>query len=377
MSSLIRHLLLTAAYFVSATALSASASAASAITPTQPELAQQAAELMSKACQRDDFSGAVLIAKHEQVIFQSACGEASKRYHVANNLDTRFNIASLGKMFTAVAIAQLAERGLIDYQAKVSTYLGDDWLNRETAEKITVADLLSHRSGLSEFLSEQRTRQNSREYYRELADMKKFVQDKKTEFTPGSRYLYSNSNYHLLGAIIEQVSQENYFDYIRRHIYQVAGMQYSDSYALDEPVENLAMGYLSTNPRKESTFVGLLRGSAFGCGYSTVGDLLLFAQALQEGKLLKPASLTQMWQRHAPEGNPDELGYGYGFQLRQNAAGLAVGHSGGWPGFTAQFWHYRETGYTYILLSNYHDKLSLHWALDSLLNQPVSKPGQH
>ncbi len=334
------------------------------------ELAPQLASLLQQECQRDHFSGAILVAQNDELIFQGACGEASKRYHVANNLQTRFNIASLGKMFTAVAIAQLAERGVIDYQAKVSTYLGDDWLNRETAKKITVADLLSHRSGLSEFLNDQRTRQNSREYYRELGDMKKFMQDKKTEFTPGSRFLYSNSNYHLLGAIIEHVSLENYFDYIRRHIYQVAGMQHSDSYALDEPVENLAMGYLSTNPRKESTFAGLLRGSAFGCSYSTVGDLLLFAQALQQGKLLKPASLTQMWQRHAPEGNPDELGYGYGFQLRQGATGFAVGHSGGWPDVTAQFWQYPASGYTYILLSNYQDKLILHWALDELISQP-------
>ncbi len=346
--------------------------AATDMTTTKSrELASQLASLLQQECQRDHFSGAILVAQNDELIFQGACGEASKRYHVANNLDTRFNIASLGKMFTAVAIAQLAERGVIDYQAKVSTYLGDDWLNRETAEKITVADLLSHRSGLSEFLNDQRTRQNSREYYRELADMKKFVQDKKLEFAPGSRYLYSNSNYLLLGAIIEHVSLENYFDYIRRHIYQVAGMQHSDSYALDEPVENLAMGYLSTNPRKESTFAGLLRGSAFGCGYSTVGDLFLFAQALQHGKLVKPTTLTLLQQRQSPPGWPDELGYGYGFQQRQEGTASVVGHSGGWPGVTAQFWHYRETGYTYILLSNYQDSLSLHWALDSLLSKPV------
>ncbi len=360
---LIRNLLLVSCCLAGASSIAAT------VPPSQTALAQQVAELMSKACQRDDFSGALLVARHDQLIFQNACGEASKRYHVANNLQTRFNLASLGKMFTAIAIAQLVERGLVDYQAKVAMYLGEEWLNRETAEKITVADLLSHRSGLSEFLSDQRARESSREYYRELTDTKKFVQDKKPEFAPGSRYLYSNSNYLLLGAIIEHVSQENYFDYIRRHIYQAAGMQHSDSYALDEPVENLAMGYLASQPRRESTFAGLLRGSSFGCGYSTVADLLRFSQALQQGKLLKSETLALLWQRHSPAGLPTELGYGYGFQLRQEAAGLVVGHTGGWPGVSAQFWLYRDTGYVFIMLSNYQDSQSLSLAVDEILSR--------
>ncbi|MBR7784606.1 serine hydrolase domain-containing protein, partial [Undibacterium luofuense] len=109
----------------------------------------------------DEFSGAVLIAKHGQVLFESVCGEASQRYHVPNKLDTKFNIASVGKMFTAVAIAQLVQAGRLSYDDTLDKFLDASWLPVAVSKRITVSQLLNHTSGLPEFLSRAKARHSS------------------------------------------------------------------------------------------------------------------------------------------------------------------------------------------------------------------------
>lgn len=320
-------------------------------------LASKTKAMVLEQCRRDEFSGAVLVAKGGSIITEAVCGEASKRYHVPNKIDTKFNLASVGKMFTAVAIAQLAEAGKLDYQDKISKYVDASWMPASVTERITVAQLLAHSSGLAEFIGQERVRNRSRALYRELDDLKPLLQGMKPEFAPGTRYYYSNTGYVLLGVIVQKVSGQNYFDYVRQHIYQVAGMSDSDSYFLDEPVENLAMGYMSVGGAarnsREATFAGLLRGFSFGCGYSTVHDLLLFSQALQNGKLIKPETLQILWQNHAPEPTPKKGGYGYGFELGFSGAGPVVGHSGGFPGVTSNVNFLPDSGHVVITLSNY------------------------
>lgn len=342
------------------------------LSAVDQQLRQEVGALLQKKCERDEFSGAVLIAKHGQVLFESVCGEASQRYHVPNKLDTKFNIASVGKMFTAVAIAQLVEAGRLSYDDKLDKFLDVSWLPAAVSKRITVGQLLNHTSGLPEFLSRAKARHSSRAMYKELVDMKPLLEGLTPSFPPGTRYSYSNTGYLLLGAIIEKLSGENYFSYVRQHIYQPAGMQNSDSYALDDPVDNLAMGYMyiqkNSGRRQESSFEGLLRGSAFGCGYSTLHDLLRFSEALNNGSLLKPESLQVLWQNHTP-GNMtmSKHDYGYGFQLHSGDAGRVVGHSGHFTGARANFDMYQDAGYVVILLSNYELKFPLAADIEDLI----------
>ena len=346
------------------------AETASAAPSSDLQLAAAASALVRQQCERDEYSGAALIAREGRIVFESACGEASKRYHVPNNIETKFNIASLGKMFTAVAIAQLVESGRVSWDDKISKFVDASWLPASVTNRITIAQLLNHSSGLPEFLIREDVRNRSRALYRELADMRPLIQGIEPSFQPGSRYSYNNTGYLLLGVVIEQVSGENYFDYIRKHIYQPAGMNQSDSYALDEPVENLATGYMTNAPkRKESTFAGLLRGSAFGCGYSTVHDLLRFSRALKNGSLIRQETLQTLWQNHAPEVTQKGGGYGYGFELRPGTAGQIVGHSGQFPGVLARFDMHPDKDQVVILLSNYDSWFLLADKIEELLTQ--------
>lgn len=321
------------------------------------QLAAAVDTLMHQQCDHDELSGAMLLASHGEVLFESSCGEASKRYHALNNVETKFNLASVGKMFTAVAIAQLVESHRMAYRDKISKYIDTSWLPASVTDRITIGQLLSHTSGLPEFLTLEKSRNSSRAMYRELGDFRPLLRGLEPSFQPGTRYSYSNTGFLLLGVAIEKASGENYYEYVRKHIYQVAGMTNSDSYALDDPVENLATGYLwnqaDSQPRKESTFEGVLRGTSFCCGYSTVHDLLRFSEALKNNRLITQKSLQTLWQNHSPEDTPSGGRYGYGFELHSGVAGRVVGHSGQFPGVSANFDLYLDRDRVVIILSNY------------------------
>ncbi len=322
------------------------------------ELKVKLKAMFNTACAKDEFSGAYLVAKGGKIISEAACGEASKRYHVANTIDTRFNVASVGKMFTAVAIGQLAEAGRLSYADPVSKYLDASWLSPEVAKKITISQLLSHTSGLGHIFNDRFFNSPYRQLIslRNLDDYKPFTRDARLEFAPGSNYLYSNLGTFLIGAIIEKTSGQNYYDYVRQHVFLAAGMNSTDNYVRDEGTENLATGYLDKQAaemsRKENTMQIPLRGGPYGVGYSTTHDLLRFAQALQAGKLLKPASRQLFWQDQTA-GRADKGSYGYCFELSTGPLGKVVGHSGQFPGIYSQLAMYLDAGYTVVVLSNY------------------------
>lgn len=225
------------------------------------------------------FSGAVLVAKDGEVVYEGAFGMADRENATPNQTDTKFNLGSMNKMFTAVAIAQLVEQGKIAFDDLVSEYLSD--LPAEIAEKVTIAHLLSHTSGLAEYFSSP-----DWPLHQESADtvsgyVSLFI-DQPLQFEPGSQHQYSNSNFITLGAIIEAVSGQDYFEYVREYIYEPAGMTATDAYAKDAEVPNLAIGYTSSDasgrptPGEQHPNTDLLpmRGSPAGGGYSTIHESL-------------------------------------------------------------------------------------------------------
>lgn len=331
-------------------------------TPTnvEPKLISEAAlvpeleQLLERLCGKGAFSGTVLVARGEEVLFTRACGEASKRFHVANRLDTKFNLGSMNKMFTSVAILQLVEKGKIKLEGPISKYVDESWLPRSITDKVTVHHLLSHTSGLGSYFNDTYWN-GSRELYRSVEDFKPLVQGDTLEFEPGERFGYSNTGMLLLGVVIQSATGQDYFDYIRENIYKPAGMINSDSYEMDFPVENLAIGYIPAPDSpwgwENNLYKHVIKGGPAGGGFSTVEDLYRFSMALQSGKLVSKASLEKLW---APHTN----GYGYGFSVEGGPAGKVVGHGGGFPGLNGNLDIFLDKGYTVTVLSNYDNGAS-------------------
>jgi len=330
----------------------------SARTPTNVEepsltvmkVVEEVNALVWRLCEADLFSGSVLLANNDGVLLERACGEASKRFHVANDTETKFNLGSMNKMFTSVAIAQLAERGVVSYDDPIGKYVDETWLPREITNRVTIHHLLTHTSGLGSYFNNTYW-EGSRELYRSVEDFKPLVQGDTLAFAPGTEYRYSNTGMLLLGVVIESVTGHSYFEHIRAKIYEPAGMTNTDSYEMDYPVENLAIGYIRA-PESEygwenNLYKHVIKGGPAGGGFSTVGDLYRFALALRDHTLVSPETLQLMWTDHA------EAGYGYGFSVTTLPAGRVVGHGGGFPGLNGNLDIFVDRGFVVAVLANY------------------------
>lgn len=233
------------------------------------------------------FSGAVLLAKGDKVLLRNAYGLASRRYETPNRPDTRFNLGSINKAFTRIAIEQLARAGKLKLDDTIDRYLPE--YSREKASKITIQMLIDHRGGVCDIFGPWYETAD-RTQLRSVSDWVSLIKDQPLRFEPGTREEYSNGGYVLLGAIVEKVSGKNYYDYVRENIFVPAGMKDTESYETDDPIANVASGYTrrmgngSEGPWRDNESMRPGRGSPAGGGYSTVDDLLRFAQALRAGK---------------------------------------------------------------------------------------------
>jgi CubicO group peptidase (beta-lactamase class C family) len=319
---------------------------------TNEQIAQKMKALMSKLADADVFSGAVLLAKDGVPIFKGAYGMANKDFNVPNRADTKFNLGSMNKMFTAVAIAQLVERGKLSFDDPLSKFL-PDFPDQAAAEKIKIKHLLTHTAGLGGYFSKQWV-ESSRELYRTVDDMMKRAKaDEKLQFEPGTRWQYSNTGMLVLGKVIEIVTGQSYYDYVRENITKPAGMLNTDCYELDHVNPNLAVGYdkqytdngvLFTN----NIFAHVLRGGPQGGGYSTVEDLLKFDIALRSNKLVGAAYVKMLLSAKPDLNSPN---YGYGFQVESESQ--IAGHSGGFIGINSNLDMFLGSGWTAIVMSNY------------------------
>jgi len=218
---------------------------------TEKEAVEEIRTLMAKLKATGWYSGTVLVANGADVLLADFAGEASKAFHAPNNIDTKFNLGSMNKMFTSVAIARLAESGKLSFDDPIGKWIDESWLPEGVTGKITVRHLITHTSGLGSYFNEA-YQKSSRALFRKLDDYKPLIKDDKPAFTPGERFQYSNTGMFLLGVIIEKVTGDDYFEHISKAVYGPAGMTDSDCYAMDYPVENLAIGYSRdfTNPYK-------------------------------------------------------------------------------------------------------------------------------
>lgn len=290
------------------------------------------------------FSGTALIAQDGKPIFVKSEGFANKSYHIPNKPDTKFNLGSINKSFTSVAILQLVEAGKIGIDDPIGKYL--DNFPKDIAEKVTIRQLLNMSNGWGDYW------QN--EYYlahkdqlRSVSDYIEFIKDIPLQFEPGTNTIHSNIGFEVAGAIIEKVSGMDYFNYIREHIYKPAGMLNSDYYDRDAIVENIAVGYTNYHPADKkrtgfewaNTYILSPKGTPAGGGYSTVEDMLKYDMAVRNNKILG-----EEYVNFLSSGYRGNIGDPINKKLAK-AAGGAYGVST----FFARDWN---SGYTIVVLTN-------------------------
>jgi D-alanyl-D-alanine carboxypeptidase len=293
----------------------------------------------------DEFAGAVLVARHGKVLLQHAWGRADRTAGTANTPATRFRIGSMNKMFTAVATLQLVEAGKLTLDDPIGKHLRD-YPNKQVAAKVTVRHLLTHTGGTGDIFGPEFDQHRLK--LREHRDYLNLYGSRGPAYEPGARFEYSNYGFILLGALIERVSGVSYDDYVRDHVFRRAGMTATGSLPESVHVPGRAVGYMRPFPDgawEPNTDTLPWRGTAAGGGYSTVGDLLRFAEALRAGRLISTATLAEATRPH-----PEQ--YGYGFDVRGEGPLRSWGHGGGAPGQNGELRVFPELGYVVVSLSN-------------------------
>jgi D-alanyl-D-alanine carboxypeptidase len=318
---------------------------------TEREAIEAVDALLRKRTAQNLFSGAALVAKDGQVVFANAYGLADRERGISNTLETRFRIGSMNKMFTAVATLQLVEAGKLGLDDPVGKHLRG-YANADVASKVTVRHLLTHTGGTGDIFGPEFDL--NRLQLREHSDYVKLYGSRGLRFEPGSRFEYSNYGFILLGALIEAASGISYYDYVREHVFGPAGMASTDSLPESEDVANRAVGYTRRYPGapwQPNTSTLPWRGTAAGGGYSTIGDLARFADALTRHEKLSPASTELLLAGKIDLGYEFRYAFGF-FDSRDESGNGSVGHGGGAPGMNGDLRIYPKSGYVVAVLAN-------------------------
>jgi CubicO group peptidase (beta-lactamase class C family) len=284
---------------------------------------------------RGAFSGVVFVVKDGRVVFNDSFGYSDREKKVLNGTETRFNLADMTRMFTAVAVMQLVEAGKVKLNDPIGVYL-PEYPNKDVAETVTVAQLLSQTDGLRDVMGTEFS-----SYRRELRDMKAALQRygrRNPAYAPGAHFADTDYGYIVLGAMIEEVSGQDYHDYIRQHIYAPARMKRAGSEPEDTRVDYRAIGYTKTSGEmKPNTDMLPYRGLSSRGSYATVEDLVRFAEALMDNRLLNAENTAFLLTGRVPLG-PEAGGdsYAYGFVDGATADGTRyIGRDGAGPGMNS------------------------------------------
>ena len=303
------------------------------------------AELERRA-RTDRFAGAVLVTHNGMQVFAGAYGLADRERGVANRLDTRFRNGSMNKMFTAVAVLTLVQAGQLSLQDPVGKYVPA--LQDRSLAAATIHQLLTHTAGAGDVFGREFF--ENRSSLRGHADYVRLFAARRPDFDPGSRWMYSNFGFVLLGAVIERVSGQSYYDYVASHVYAPAGMASTGSEPEERPVDRRSIGYSKRGDVWMSNAATLpYRGTSAGGGYTTVEDLARFAAALTSHRLLdaKHTGLLIGGKVDAMDGR-----YAYGFIERRIGGMLSIGHGGNAPGMDGELLIFPSNGYVVAVLSN-------------------------
>ncbi|MDB5439863.1 MAG: beta-lactamase family protein [Caulobacteraceae bacterium] len=321
-------------------------------------LGAQVRRLIDFAIENNDFSGSIEVrAPDGSVIHQSVNGWANREKKRQLDDQTPMNLGSCDKSFTALMIGQLVQEKRLGFDQTLAEAL-PDYPNREQPSGITLRQLLTPKSGLGDPKGGLRTYSSAP--YTRVSDLLPAIAATPSAFAAGARPQYSNEGYVVLGAVIERVTGQTYWDALAQRIYAPAGMTKSGHFTRPEAIERCALGYLF---RSDDLFLAdgrvsnaeelPWRGNSCGGGYSTAADINRYFAALNAGRLLPHAALEAMWAKTG-EPNPG-MGYGMGFIHEDIGGKTLIGHSGGGAasGVGTDLRMVAQNGWSFAVLGNY------------------------
>jgi CubicO group peptidase (beta-lactamase class C family) len=274
------------------------------------------------------FNGVVLAARNDSILLAKGYGWRDYENRISHDTNSIFRIGSVTKPFTAVVILYLQEQGKLKLSDNVSKYFPE----YSNGDKIIIKNLLTHTSGILEY-------SNQDNFFEELAykpytqkDFWKYIKNEPLEFTPGSEFQYSNSNYFILGYLIEKITGKPYEQNVREIIFNKAGMTHSgfDFKNLQSPYKTVGYDVLKDSVHIRSRIADSSAAYAAGGIYTTAGDLFRFHQALMANKIISQQSQQEAYNNYKD-------GYGYGWYIREWPKGKLIGHKGGIMGFCSLF----------------------------------------
>ncbi len=296
------------------------------------------------------FSGVVLVACDGSTVFSGAYGLANREKGIRNTMDTKFNVGSMGKSWTAIAIAQLVAQGKLDLDAPLGRYL-PELPSQALREQVHVRHLLNHTSGLGTYFKRGFLR--DRIAVERMTDYLRFFAEDSLSFTPGTRMEYSNAGYAILGMLIEQVTGLRYYDYMQTNVLNRAGMSgvlFVDTRAMPA---SAAVGY--AQPPGAATAVDNtpmleVRPGPAGGAHATAGDIIAFSRALWGGRLVDAATVKTFTTGSVDMGPGARYAFGFGTGVSNGVTW--VGHNGGAPGVGTEFMSLPELGVDVVVLTN-------------------------
>ena len=274
-------------------------------SPSDSALSSRLSLALDSLASEGRFSGTVLLAHHDVPIFARAYGLADRRLGTPNTLETAYNLASVGKLFTGTAIQQLAHAGTLQLDSTVVHYW-PDYPNRDVARKVTINQLVKMTSGIGGDIFGTPATAHA---IRTIPDYLRQFVDAPLDFEPGSKRAYSNAGYVLLGALVERVTGEEYVAYLRKHIFEPAHMTRTGFFDADSLPPYTAIGYTTGDeehpegPQHPNTSGLPGRGSPAGGSYSTVGDLLRYVHAQRTGEITGTPGTPAGWAGGSPGAN--------------------------------------------------------------------------
>jgi CubicO group peptidase (beta-lactamase class C family) len=311
---------------------------------------------------RNDFSGVVLVEGPDGLVASVATGLADRANGRPNLPSTRFAIASVGKLFTAVALIRLVERGEVALDARAADVLPADRRPPGLGADVTLEDLLSHRSGLTDYVDDAGGQDFAELWIdrnpglvRAPADLLPLFGDAPPRAAPGAEVRYNDGAFVLLGLVLEAVTGRSYYDVVADEVFAPAGMRATGFPAMDDVEPDIAIGYIRPeapgDPWRTNVYAVTGRGQPDGGACSTAADLVAFLDAYIAGRLLGETWRDEMVLPRAwsPE---DEVHYGLAWQLHGEGRHRSIGHSGGDPGVGANLSWFPEAGIRAALITN-------------------------
>ncbi len=317
------------------------------------------------------FSGNILVVKDNEILVNKSYGYSDIEHNTLNNIDAKFNICSLTKAFTAMAVMILQEKSLLNLKDKINKHLPE---YPEFNKDITIHHLLTHSSGISNYNNLDGFFEKIKQVFYSKAEFVKLFKDLPLDFNPGTEFRYSNSGYYLLGLMIEKISNQSYEEFITENIFKPLGMNNSGIYNECNILKNKANGYeLSGDTLRNDSFSEWSKFAPTGGIYSTLEDMTKWNESLIKQTLVSKEAYNKIFTNHISN-------YGYGWFINEQDGLRKYSHNGAHNGYMNQFNIYPDENLSVLLMCNYrfanvHDISNN--ILDIVLNNKqlkVSKP---